>query len=710
MTLKMGLQHIMTITEILSVILVMVGAAGIFASIMPARKTWKNVPHELRNKWLVIVYLMYFFFAGYLFFVFVLISGFKFPVELLIGGVFLGGAIFVFIIINLAQNTIKRVRDAEDGLRSLNETLEMRVSERTKELDRSYKFTKTVLDSIPDPVCIISTKDSKIVGANSAFLQEIGLEEGEVLGRPCYEVTHHRLKPCDSSDDSCPMLATLETGKTAIAEHIHYDADNKEINIEIRTSPILDENGNVVQVVHMSRDITMRKQAEKQIHYLAYYDSLTGLPNRAFYKELLSRALIYGRRHKTIMATLFIDLDGFKRINDTLGHDIGDELLKAVADSLAKCMRKTDYVARSNDERVPDTVSRLGGDEFIVLLSEISHDRDAARVAGRILEMLSKPFLISGHEVYISASIGIAVFPADGEDVESLLKNSDIAMYHAKELGKNTYQFYTKAMNAAALERLTMENELHKAIERKEFLLHYQPKLNISCGRVTGVEALIRWARPDGRLISPAEFIPIAEERGLIVPIGDWVLQEACSQYKKWQSTGARLASIAVNISKRQLDQQQLLFVVTQVLRDSDIDPSCLELEITEGTIMHDPEKAIATLKRLKDMGVKISIDDFGKGYSSLDNLRRLPLDALKIDIFFTAKIAENTEDRAIVKAIIAMAHSLQLKVIAEGVETKEQLVVLRELGCDEAQGYLFSRPVPADECGRFIRETPLSR
>jgi diguanylate cyclase (GGDEF)-like protein/PAS domain S-box-containing protein len=705
----MGSQHIMTLPEIVSVILVTVGAAAIFASMLPTRKTWKNVPHDLQKKWLVIVNLMYFFFAGYLFFDFVLISGFKFPVELVTGGVFLGGAIYVFIIINLAQNTIKRVRDAESGLRSLNETLEERVSERTKELDRSYKFTKTVLDSMPDSVCIIASKDHKIVGANSAFLQELGLEEHEILGRNCYEMIHHGLKPCAPPDHACPMLETLETGKASVAEHIHYDADNKEMNIEIRTSPILDEVRNIVQVVHISRNITVRKQTEKQIRHLAYYDNLTGLPNRTLYKELLNRALIYGRRHKTIMATLFVDLDEFKRINDTLGHDIGDELLKAVAERLAKCVRKSDYVARSQDERVPDTVSRIGGDEFIVLLSEIFHDRDAARVAGRILEMFSKPFLLRGHEVYISASIGIAVYPSDGEDVETLLKNSDIAMYHAKERGKNTYQFYSKAMNAAALERLTMENELHKALERKEFLLHYQPKLNISSGRITGVEALIRWARPDGSFISPSEFIPIAEERGLIDPIGEWVLQTACSQFKEWQSTGVTMDSIAINISKRQFDQQQLFFVVTQALRNNNIDPSCLELEITESTIMHDPERAIATLKRLKDMGVKISIDDFGKGYSSLDNLRRLPFDILKIDILFTAKIVENAEDRAIVKAIIAMARSLRLKVIAEGVETKEQLVVLRELGCDEAQGYLFSRAVPAAECGRFIKESSLS-
>ena len=706
----MGSQHIMTLPEIVSVILVTAGAAAIFASMLPTRKTWENVPPDLQKQWLVIVNLMYFFFAGYLFFDFVLISGFKFPVELVTGGVFLGGAIYVFIIINLAQNTIKRVRDAEGGLRSVNETLEERVSERTKELGRSYKFTKTVLDSMPDSVCIIASKDNKIVGVNSAFLQEVGLKEHEILGQHCYEMIHHGLKPCAPPDHACPMLETLETGKASVAEHIHFDADNKEMNIEIRTSPILDEAGNIVQVVHISRNITARKQAEKQIRHLAYYDNLTGLPNRTLYKELLNRALIYGRRHKTIMATLFVDLDEFKRINDTLGHDIGDELLKVVADRLAKCVRKSDYVARSKDERVPDTVSRIGGDEFIVLLSEIFHDRDAARVAGRILDMFSKPFFLRGHEVYISASIGIAVYPADGEDVESLLKNSDIAMYHAKELGKNTYQFYSKAMNAAALERLTMENELHKALERKEFLLHYQPKLNISSGKITGVEALIRWARPDGRFISPAEFIPIAEDRGLIDPIGEWVLQTACAQFKEWQSTGATLASIAVNISKRQFDQQQLLHVVTQALGNNDIDPACLELEITESTIMHDPEKAITTLKQLKDMGVKISIDDFGKGYSSLDNLRRLPFDVLKIDIFFIAKIVENAEDRAIVKAIIAMAHSLQLKVIAEGVETKEQLIVLHELGCDEAQGYLFSKPLPPGECGQFVREASLNR
>lgn len=700
-------MHIHTLTRIMieavSAVFVMIGAVFIFASFKPARKTWEKVPEGLRKKWLIIVYLMYFFFAGYLFFDVVLLSDLRFPLEVVTGAVFFGGAIYVFIVMNLSQHTIFKMRETGEQLKSLNETLEQRVFERTRDLQRSYEFTKTVLDSIHDPISIIDVNNRMIVGANRAFLQEVGMREDEIIGRTCYEITHHRSKPCAPPDDICPLLDTLLSGRPAAAEHVHRGKDGEKIYAEIITAPIKDANGKIIQAVHISRNITERKKAEEQIRHLAYYDSLTRLPNRTFYKELLTRALDEAQRNKKILAVLFIDLDLFKRINDTLGHDAGDQLLQAFGDRLLRSVRKTDYVARSGDENAFNAVSRLGGDEFIVLLHEIRHNYDATVAARRILADLSLPFMLGGNEVFITASIGISLFPADGKDVETLLKNADIAMYHAKEQGKNNFQFYAESMNAASFERLTLENNLHKAVERRELVLYYQPKLDVRSRKIVGMEALIRWNHPVRGLVLPAEFISLAEETGLIMPIGEWVLRNACLQSKAWQAAGLPCVPISVNISRRQFEQQSLRESIMKALHDADLAAHCLELEITESTIMQNPDKATSMLRALKAAGIKISIDDFGTGYSSLDQLRKLPLDFLKIDRSFVMNVPAKAEDAAIVTAIIAMAHSLKLKVIAEGVETEEQFAFLRGLGCDEAQGYLFSRPVPAEECVQLI-------
>ena len=350
-------------------------------------------------------------------------------------------------------------------------------------------------------------------------------------------------------------------------------------------------------------------------------------------------------------------------------------------------------------------VSRIGGDEFIVLLNDVAQGRDAARVAQRMLKSVAAPCTLNGQEVRISASIGIALFPADGKDAEMLLKGSDIAMYHAKEQGKDNYKFYSSSLNKSALERLAMEGELRQAVEHEEFVLHYQPRIAIRGGGVTGVEALVRWNHPGRGLIAPGAFIPLAEETGLISQIGQWVLSTACAQHREWTTAGLPAVPLAVNVSRRQFERQKLNEVVAKVLRESGCDPRYLELEITESMIMQDPVKAGEMLSKLRAIGIRIAVDDFGTGYSSLDTLKKLPLDYLKIDRSFVAHITAADGDRAIASAIIAMAHSLKLKVIAEGVETEEQLAVLRELGCDEAQGYLFSKPVPAEECERFLRE-----
>ncbi len=594
-------------------------------------------------------------------------------------------------------------KQAEEMLRSLNESLEQRVLERTRDLRHSYEFSRAVLNSMSDPICIIDVKDLRIVGVNRAFLHEFPIPEEEVIGKFCYEITHRYTHPCTSPDDICPLLDTLKTGQHASAEHVHVDIDGKKRYVEVILSPILDENDTIIQVVHIQRDITGRRNAEEQIRSLAYYDGLTGLPNRTFYKEILSRALTIAQRYRRNLATLFVDLDAFKRINDTLGHDAGDHLLQEVATRLTNGVRKSDSVARSDKEEALDAVSRLGGDEFIVLLNELSRTEDAAIAANRILADLSQPFKLSGQEVFITASIGISVYPSDGTDADSLLKAADIAMYHAKNQGKNNFQFYAESMNAATLERLNLENELHRAIERNEFFLQYQPKLDARSRKVVGVEALIRWKHPDKGMISPAEFIPLAEESGMIVRIGEWVLNTACRQNKSWREMGLPSVSISVNLSNRQFSHKDLIETVTRALKDVGMDPLHLELEITESTVMQNPEKAIATLKQFKEMGIRISIDDFGTGYSSLNYLRRIQFDSLKIDRSFVMNINTSPDDAAIVRAIIAMAHSLKLTVIAEGVETEEQFAFLRELDCDEVQGYLFSKPLHAGECIRFI-------
>jgi len=448
------------------------------------------------------------------------------------------------------------------------------------------------------------------------------------------------------------------------------------------------------------------KQAEKRILHMAYYDNLTSLPNRVLFHDRLQQSLAHNERYKGNLAILFLDLDNFKRINDTLDHRMGDLLLKGVAERLTKYVRISDTVARQEIDPLSDTVARLGGDEFTILLTEINSFKDAAKVAQRILSSLSVPFRLDSHEVFISGSIGIAVYPFDGEDMDSLLKNADAAMYHAKNQGKNNFQFYKQSMNATALEKLTTENSLRKAVERNELILHYQPRMELSTGKIIATEALLRWNRPGKELVFPAEFISLAEETGLIISIGEWVLKNACNQNNVWQRLGSAHTRVAVsvNISGHQFKNvEEFVKVVEKVLNDSSLNPEYLELEITESVIMKNAEIIIAMFRKLKNMGVQLSMDDFGTGYSSFSYLKRFPLDIIKIDRSFIKDISEKDEDTAIVKAIIAMAHTLKLKVVAEGVETEQQLEFLRELGCDEMQGYLLSTPLPADKVSEFL-------
>ncbi|MBI4838696.1 MAG: EAL domain-containing protein [Nitrospirae bacterium] len=453
------------------------------------------------------------------------------------------------------------------------------------------------------------------------------------------------------------------------------------------------------------QEFTVRRQAEDTIKHMVYYDSLTGLPNRVLFTDRLSQVIFQSQRSNKKLAVMFLDLDRFKNINDTLGHPTGDLLLKAVADRLLKSLRQSDTI--SHDVTDEFTISRHGGDEFTILLPGVNHVRDAARVAQKVLDTLTERFRVGVHELFISASAGISMFPTDGDNAETLIKNADIAMYTAKEHGRNNYQFFTSSMNASVFERLTVENSMRKAIKKDEFFMHYQPRVNIKTGRITGMEALVRWQHPEFGLVPPAQFIPLAEETGLIIPIGEQILWKTCKQNKTWQDSGLPHLRVGVNLSARQFQQQNLVEMIALALNNTGLSPASLEIEITESTIMKDVGRTVRILNKIYDMGIQIAIDDFGTGYSSLSYLKAFPIDMLKIDRSFMMGVTINQSDAAIVNAIIAMAHILKLKVIAEGVETEEQLQFLRSGLCDDVQGYFFSRPLPPDEFEQLLKNNP---
>jgi diguanylate cyclase (GGDEF)-like protein len=434
-------------------------------------------------------------------------------------------------------------------------------------------------------------------------------------------------------------------------------------------------------------------EKEDKLNYLAYHDALTGLPGRTLFQDRLAQAITNSHRHKDSLGVLFIDLDHFKNINDSLGHHAGDILLKQVAVLFTSCMRED------------DTVARLGGDEFVVILPNMASEDEAWMVSQKILKLMAEPFTIESHELFITCSIGIALYPKDGKDAKTLLQSADGALYLAKNKGRNNAQFCTAEMNAKALERLTLENDLRQALNRREFLLHYQPRVDMISGEITGMEALVRWQHPVQGLLYPTQFIPIAEESGLIVPLGEWVLRTACEQNKAWQRAGLKPVNIAVNLSARQFKQQDLVELISRVLKETELSPSYLELELTESMVMQHVEAAISTLNQFKKIGVKISIDDFGIGYSSLNYLKHFPIGFLKIDQSFVRDITTNRDDAAIAKIIISMAHDLGLKVIAEGVETEEQKSFLHLHSCDEIQGFFYSKPIPAEEFETLLKE-----
>lgn len=558
--------------------------------------------------------------------------------------------------------------------------------------------------------------------SNRFFLSQelcdmFGLPEGDCEGS--YERFMSYVDSEDRERIRQAVLAALRGVRPYDVHHWVKLPDGSERYVHAKAKVSFDAGGRALGMHGTIQDVTERRLAEQKIHSLAYYDSLTGLPNRVMFRDQLERAIALCVRERQQLAVMFLDLDKFKHINDTLGHSVGDQLLAAAAERVVGCVRSSEMASRAvtglpapqETQGVaagsPLHAGRLGGDEFTLFLARVGEPQNAARVARRILAELARPFVLGQHEIAMTASIGIAVCPADGKGVEELLRNADVAMYHAKEQGRNNYQFYSRAMNAESFQKLSLESNLRKALARDEFVLYYQPLVSVASGAVVGADALIRWQHPEMGLVSPLEFIPLTEETGLIVPISEWVLDRACRQAADWQRVGARPMSISVNMSGVHLRQSAMPQTVARALNASGLDPRCLKLELTERVLMRETEATLVILRQLSDMGVRISVDDFGTGYSSFSCLCRFPLHTLKIDRSFVRDIPGHRDAAAIIKAIIAMGHSLKLNVVAEGVETHPQLEYLRELGCDEYQGNLFSAGVPAGQFEELLRREP---
>lgn len=545
-------------------------------------------------------------------------------------------------------------------------------------LRETNQFASEIIDNAGEGI-VVYDRDLRYLLWNRFMEDLTSMPAAEVLGRRALDLFPHiREQGVDE------LLGRAMAGETVASPDIHYfvPGTGKRGWISAVYRPHCDASGKIVGAIGLIRDITERKNAEQEIEYQAYHDSLTGLANRRLFQEHLSLALALAQRRRRSVAVLFLDLDHFKLINDSLGHSVGDAMLKQVATRLRAAVRDG------------DTVARVGGDEFTIVLQDLSDRDDAEIVARKVLRQVAAPIEVAEHRLYVTTSIGITVFPDDGDDAETLLKNADNAMYRAKAEGRNTYHISTVELSRSVQERMTLESGMHGAMERNEFEIWYQPQIDVRGNRIIGMEALLRWKHPSRGVIGPAEFIAVAEERGFIVVIGDWVLRKACEQVNILRARGYRDLRVAVNISPRQFREETLVARVEAALHETGIDPQMLELEITEGVAMENVELTVDVLTQLRKLGITIAIDDFGTGHSSLSYLKRFPIDALKIDRGFVEDLPDRFEDAAIVKAVIQLAHGLNLRVIAEGVERQEQLDFLKGHGCREIQGYLFGMPM----------------
>ncbi len=610
----------------------------------------------------------------------------------------------------LARNGRVREYEARAVVSGENEALAIvrdvtQQKQAARALQRERDFIATVLDTARALV-MVRNRQGRIVRFNRACEQVTGYAAAEVERRRAWDF----LLPVEEAARERAVFENLLAGKYPGDYQSHWiTRDGGRRLIAWSNSLLQDASGEVEHVISTGIDITERRQAEEQVQFLAYYDGLTNLPNRVLFKEHLNQALAYSQRHERLMAVLFFDLDRFKQINDTFGHSLGDLLLKGVAERLRTGVRISDCVARQGGNELETSVGRFGGDEFTIMVTDVASVQSAARIARRVIQAITEPFVLNQQEVFVTASVGISLYPFDGTTAEALLKHADTAMYAAKNQGRDNYHFYSPAMNSKSLNKLSLENDLRRAIGREEFVMHYQPKFQVASGRVVGAEALVRWMHPRKGLLPPLDFIPLAEETGMIMPIGEWCLRAVCRQILAWQQAGLAPVPVSVNISAVHFRQRGLLETVARILRETGVDPTLLELEITESIIMQNEEEADRILRKLKAMGVRISVDDFGTGYSSLSYLKRFTLDALKIDRSFVKDLITDPDDRAITTAIIAMARSLGLKVVAEGVETEQHMDFLREQRCDEVQGYLFSPPLAPGRFAILIAKEPLA-
>jgi|GEM_PF-994511 len=565
-------------------------------------------------------------------------------------------------------------------------------------LSRQRRYLQTIINSVAEPIRVIN-RDYSIGLMNRAAEDAIDSRfVADMMHPKCYEL-FHRSKPCEGENFPCPIEKILDSKTSTKVVHDHSE-DTSFSFIELTATPLFDLDGKVSQIVEISRDITafletqQKLQSQKQaLNHLANHDSLTSLPNRRLFFERLQHSVNMASQRGEKLAVLFIDLDRFKPINDSLGHEIGDRVLKLVANRL------------SDSVRGHDTVARLGGDEFIILLESIPKQANISKLAEKLTIKLASPMVIDEHEVHISISIGISMYPKHGDNAHALIKNADIAMYSAKAKGRNTFDYFSYEMMEQASERVSMENSIRKGLANREFEMFYQIQLSCTSNELTGMEALIRWNHPQEGFIVPDRFIPIAEHSGLIIPLGEWIFETVTQQVKQWRDIGLNTGRVAINLSGIQLEQENLFDTVSSILAQNHCEPEWLELEVTEGFVMKDPEQSIGIMKKLQRLGIQIAIDDFGTGYSSLAYLKRLPISRLKIDRSFILDLPDDEDDQAISKSIIALGKSMNMRVLAEGVETKEQLQFLADAGCDDVQGYYFSRPIDVKKMTRELQK-----
>ncbi|MBM4146247.1 MAG: EAL domain-containing protein [Nitrospira sp.] len=527
----------------------------------------------------------------------------------------------------------------------------------------------------------VTNPDGKIIFTNQADAEMHGYSTEELIGKDA--------RIFSPQTNWKPMFQPVR--KRFKRESINIRKDGTTFPVYLMSDIVMNNRGEIIAKITTCEDVSERKRNEETIRNLAFYDSLTGLPNRSLFIDRMLQELAKAKRQRQMMAVIFIDLDRFKVINDTLGHATGDLLLQAVAKQLKESIREG------------DTVSRLGGDEFLLLFPDITQVKDASFIAEKIVHKFSEAFMVNDKELYISASLGISIFPDNSDSTETLIKHADTAMYYAKQQGRNNYQFYSPKIDAYTTKKIEIEANLRKAIANNELMLYYQPQFNLTDGKITGAEALLRWQNLEQGAISPAEFIPIAEETGLIQPIGEWIFRTVCRQIKQWQEARLQNIRISVNVSMNQFRQNNFIEILIGILKEMDIQPDCIEVEITESAIMHDTGLTTTMLNELRSHGIKIAIDDFGTGYSSLSYLKYLPISRLKLDQSFVHSLGINPNDEAISRAIIAMAHSLSLQVVAEGVENADQLMFLKTYDCDEVQGFLFSKALAADDFIKFV-------